>query len=211
MSLPELQLSPLAFSVGHWLKRGIDEDREQIDFNAPYQRESVWTLDQRRALIKSLLMGVPVGSIVVSVLPYGWTEENFHYRVIDGKQRVLAVRAFHDNEFTIPASWLPEECNYEGDPDGWVTHAEGGRYLNSLLFTSRHLPALEYKGTRAFVGFKMVTDKKTGQPVRTAQWRDVTAEELLAAEAEIFMLINTAGTEQTEETLARAAELAGGS
>ena len=41
---------------------------EWMDLNAPYQRGSVWTLDMRRNLIKSLLMGLPVGSIIVGVL-----------------------------------------------------------------------------------------------------------------------------------------------
>jgi hypothetical protein len=193
MSLPEVLLSTISYTAGHWYGR---HDPLQFDLNAPYQRASVWTLDQRRALIKSLIIGLPVGSVIISKLPY--REGGHHVRVIDGKQRIEALRSFAADEFTIPSSWLPDECGQFAADE--VTYSQAGRFLDAMLTMARSLPALEWNGAREFLG-------RTAKGWRT---RERTDAELLAAEAEIYLLVNGGGTAQTDADMARATAVAAG-
>src|ERR1035437_2696500 len=100
--LPEILLATHNWTVGHWI------DNENYDLDAPYQRGSVWTDEQRRDLIKSLHMGLPVGAVTVSKLPWRNYLPNTQkgYRVVDGKQRIETVRAFANDEFSVPAFWF---------------------------------------------------------------------------------------------------------
>lgn len=65
-----------------------------------YQRGSVWTLDQRRALILSLTQGLPIGAIFVN------NRSVFDSAIIDGKQRIETIRAFAADEFDVPGEWF---------------------------------------------------------------------------------------------------------
>lgn len=72
-----------------------------IDLDPPYQRGTVWTQDQRVALVRSLLAGLPIPSLILNMRP------DHGYVVIDGKQRLLAVTAWFAGEVAVPASWFP--------------------------------------------------------------------------------------------------------
>jgi hypothetical protein len=198
MPLPEIHLSSLAYTFGHWLPR--EREPDFIDLNAPYQRGSVWTIEQRQALIKSLYMGVPIGSIIVSKLPYR-EGSPFHYRVVDGKQRVEACRAFVDEQFGVPASWFAAE--YGGRESEhtifWSELSDQGRRRFEM---STLVPALEFSPEVVHLG--RGTDGKRRQRRRTDA-------EILQAEAELYGLVNGGGTPQTEDDLHRAALLAKGS
>lgn len=78
---------------------------DMYELDAPYQRGSVWGDAERVALIKSMLLRLPTGAIYVNVRDLGQPKP---YVVIDGKQRIEAIRAFHNNEFGIPAEWLAD-------------------------------------------------------------------------------------------------------
>jgi hypothetical protein len=103
MPLPEISLQSYRYTVGHYASEWQDE---KFDLDAPYQRGSVWTIEQRQALIKSLLMGIPVGTVIIAVQPYG---SDTHYRVVDGKQRVETIQRFVCGDFPIPAEWVEWE------------------------------------------------------------------------------------------------------
>lgn len=88
---------------------------DMYDLDAPYQRGSVWGHTERVALIKSMLLRLPTGAIYINVRDIGLPKP---YVVIDGKQRILAIRAFHDNEFGVPADWFDDKdlaAPVEGD------------------------------------------------------------------------------------------------
>lgn len=94
---------------------GDDFMREQLDVNPPYQRGLVWGITRKRNLIKSLLMGIPVPSIVIndrSVRFEGWdAETDPFYVVVDGKQRITAIRDFVDGKFTVPGHWFDVDAD----------------------------------------------------------------------------------------------------
>jgi len=193
--LPQVRLQNCNWPLSHWLS---DSLFELYDLDAPYQRGAVWTLEQRQNLIRSLYMGVPVGSTIVSTLPY--RKDGKLARVVDGKQRILAVRAFAQGEFPVPAWWFrPGELRPEaaGRADvSWSDLSDGAQFR---FETGAPLPALEFNGQVEYLH----KDAK-------GNWvtRNCSDAEILAAEAELFELINFHGTPQTEVTRERARRVA---
>lgn len=212
-ALTEVHLNTSAFTVEQYLIRKdlLDDsvDRDHYDLDAPYQRPSVWTVEQRRALIKSLIMGLPVGAVTVSELPFdgGYcTKPDGFYRVIDGQQRIRAIRAFVANEFTVPGSWFtPRQLEDGNDRNSEVTWSKLSR-LGRWRISMAQLPSMSYDAIREFEydaeGALVRTKvKKPNGKIEDGggKYRKRTPDEVLAAEAELFLLLNGGGTAQTDE------------
>lgn len=209
MPLPELSLQTLSSPADFYLLRyeGDDGKGEKFILDAPYQRGAVWTTDQQRALIKSMLMHLPVGNVVLAQLPY--KEGRCTYRVIDGQQRIRALRAFVAGEFHIPADWLPDR-SLDGPPRALTNvRWEDLSKVGQRKLENAQLPAFIFDSQARWVYDpthpKAVARKNDWYTERR------TEDEMLAAEAELFGLLNGGGTAQTPETMAHAAELAKGS
>lgn len=173
-----------------WLVKQVTDG--ELDINPPYQRGAVWSNDQRVALMRSLLSGLPVPSIIINDRHHReWTDHAAYNRdnpsgrssfvVIDGEQRLLALKAWFDGELAIPASWVPAEE---------VAHAEDtddGPYVRATGLTD--------------LGRRM-----TGERILLAvgEARACSVRE----EAEIFLLVNGGGTPQSDVDMARAARVA---
>lgn len=183
--LSEINLNSLRFCAMNYTDPDIGS---KYDLNPPYQRGAVWTDQQRRDLMQSFLSGVPVGAVIVNQRSYT-TSENERvfgaphiYAVIDGKQRIETIQAFHRGEFSVPADWWEDRSI---DPtrvsaDGTVTYGDLTDY-----------------GQRRFDMFPIPTE--------------VANVKSLRAEAAIFRLVNTGGTDQTDDDIARAAVVEGNS
>jgi len=179
--LTKLSLNSFNYTVGHFVvpEEGL-RSRDNFDLEAPYQRGAVWTEAQRVALVKSLLLGLPIGSVVLN--HRGFQAEKM-YAVVDGKQRIEAIRAFFNSEFAVPADWFSPEGVRESftDKDGTEkVYFNGLNKIPQHQFENSSFPALE-----AHV-------------------------ENVAEEAEIFLLINSGGTSQTDADLNKAASVASG-
>ena len=90
----------------HAVMWGLDTLRnlvewDRLDLNPPWQRTDVWSIAKKRELIKSILLGIPIPSIILHKVG-----EN--HAVIDGKQRLTAIIKFLRNEYKLP--------NYKVDP-----------------------------------------------------------------------------------------------
>ncbi|WIB65381.1 DUF262 domain-containing protein [Curtobacterium sp. MCBD17_040] len=150
--------------------------RDKIDLDAPYQRGSVWSEQQRRDLIRSALLGLPFGAVTIN--ERGPKATGAYYACVDGRQRIEAFRAFLDDDLVIPATWLnSDDVVTTEDVPGWP------------------VPGVRHSGTsQPFQrGFRM-----TPFAVSEAHVRSVSEE------AEIFRLLNSGGVAQTEETMANA-------
>jgi hypothetical protein len=193
--LPNVKLSPSNRPLEFWVS---PRSKDEFDLAAPYQRGSVWGLGRRRELVKSLLMGLPIGAVIVSELPYRAGRASM--RVVDGKQRVETVTGFVAGAFTVPGWWFPEDSltpeAAAKEEVGYADLSQAGRFrLGNLPF-----PSLEFNGQveylyRAPGGKNWVT-------------RDRTDEEILALEAEIFELVNFGGVAHTEADRQRAPDVA---
>lgn len=181
--LPEIHLSSMRYCAMNYTDPDIGS---KYDLNPPYQRGAVWTEQQRRDLMQSFLSGIPIGAVIVNQRSYD-TAENIRvfgtpniYAVIDGKQRIETIQAFHRGDFGVPADWWEDQSI---DPnrvsaDGTVTYDDLTDY-----------------GQRRFDMFPIPTE--------------VASVKSLRAEAAIFRLVNTGGTEQTDDDIARAAAIEG--
>lgn len=164
----------------HGIRRG------SIILNPPYQRGSVWTEDQRIALMRSWLMGVPVAAIILNNrMGSAWSATDpdalVAYAVVDGRQRLETALAWENGDLAIPASWLPAEWieTVEDCPDGSYVRATGLTVVGGRKMRSRMmLPAAE------------------------AQVSSVREE------AEIYLLVNGGGTPQSDADMDRAARVA---
>ncbi|MFJ4741338.1 DUF262 domain-containing protein [Streptomyces sp. NPDC088775] len=110
--LEHTTLNPRARGA-HDLVRLVAEG--QLDVDPPYQRGSVWTEDQRVALVRSWMIGLPAGVIIIS------DRDNAHWAAamgdvyksgtaiwaaVDGKQRLLTAQLWFTGQFAVPASWF---------------------------------------------------------------------------------------------------------
>lgn len=198
MALPHYQLTTLNSPVFSFV---MDDRRKEYDLTAPYQRGSVWTEEQRRNLIKSLLIGIPIGAVTVAKQDIRSTGP--YYRVVDGKQRIETLWAFVDGILSVPRDWFDH------------------RDLDLTPMTVREWVAwddLTPRGHRRFEGCTLGTVEFDSQSetVELAEpdaqgnrfvHRRRTPVEALAAEAELYLLINFGGVEQTAADRQRAEEV----
>lgn len=142
-----LNLSRFQKKYKHHINRGLSYHhirglRSYIDFDFDVflptlgknlQRPLCWSLDQKRALVLTVLRGQQVNAI--TVVQVKDRSDNFtdkyKFKVIDGKQRLTTLFAFMDDEFTIEVdgseykfSQLPEDCRrqIERYPLTWDVH-----------------------------------------------------------------------------------------
>ncbi len=68
-----------------------------VDFDVDYQREHVWDLEDKVALIDSIYNNVDIGKIIFVQLHEGTSGR--YYQVLDGKQRLTALCEFYEDRF----------------------------------------------------------------------------------------------------------------
>lgn len=160
----------------------------QLTLDAPYQRGSVWSLEQRRNLVRSWMLGLPIPALIVNRRyrePFVHPADGvrFEYAAIDGRQRLETAVAWFFGDLAVPASWFPAELVRElvqTDDGPYVTHA-----------------GLDPVGQRHTTNRFLI-------PVAEASVNTV------AEEAVIFGLVHGAGVPQTGDDLERAARVARG-
>lgn len=172
--LPRLSLNAYNHTTMHYTMPRDGGDMFELE--TPYQRGSVWNEGQRQALIRSMLMGLPTGSIVLNRRGY---HNQKAFAVVDGKQRIEALRAWEDDEFSVPRHWFEDRFLEEPDSSD---------------------PDVTYSGL-SIIGHRHWGNR----PVSTLEANVAT----LGEEAEIYGLINSAGSAQTDENLANAESFVG--
>ena len=86
-----------------------------LDLNPPYQRGDVWGTVRRRNLIRSIMLGIPVPSIIINDrFSAGWGD---HIAVIDGKQRITTILMLFDGELCLPGSWFGLDLSLVAFPE----------------------------------------------------------------------------------------------
>lgn len=163
---------------------------DQGDLSPIYQRASVWTAHQRVGLIRSWLSGIPVPAVVLNnrdqtEFPHGedgLPEGGAIWAVVDGKQRIETAILWFDSKFAAPASWFnPEWIDHtEETDDGTYVRFNGLTVVGQRLFSNRALlPEIE------------------------------TTLGSVRAEADLYLLLNGAGTPQSDTDMINAAQVAG--
>ena len=101
--LKKMNLQHLNLTVQEFYPR--EDGRERWKLDAPYQRARLWTEEQNRNLIKSLLEGIPIGVIFTNNRDRFAASDN----IVDGKQRISAIRDFFEGKLEVPAEWWEEK------------------------------------------------------------------------------------------------------
>ncbi|MCY1652877.1 DUF262 domain-containing protein [Streptomyces sp. JH010] len=70
-------------------------DSHAIDVGPQFQRRDRWDINRQSALIESFLLNIPVPPVYLAEEEFG------SYSVIDGKQRITAVRDFMRNQYQL--------------------------------------------------------------------------------------------------------------
>jgi hypothetical protein len=166
-------------------------ERGDMLLDAPYQRGDVWTEDQRIALVRSWLMGLPIPAVIINDRTgRSWTRSNPDpaadaavYAVIDGKQRILTAAAWLAGNVAVPASWFP------------TTHVE-------VTEPTDDGPYVRYTGLTE-VG-RRFAENRCVLPCAEGRLPSVKAE------AEVYLLVNGGGTPQTDADMDNAERVARG-
>lgn len=77
-----------------------------LDMNPRYQREIVWTHDQKIELLDSIFSGLDIGKFVFINIPYG--KGDYGYEILDGKQRLSTILEFYNDEWTYKGYYYSE-------------------------------------------------------------------------------------------------------
>lgn len=94
-----------------------------------YQRRHRWTVTQKSRLIESFIMNVPVPPIFL----YEWDYNE--YEVMDGLQRMTAVREFYENLYPLTdlEYWQELEGKYCGQLPARIKAGIDRRYISSII------------------------------------------------------------------------------
>lgn len=82
----------------YWRREGY------LLLDPPYQRGDVWGQIRQRNLIRSVMTGIPIPSLIVN--DREWRGEAYKVAVIDGKQRITALLKFMDGQLKVPGEWF---------------------------------------------------------------------------------------------------------
>jgi hypothetical protein len=179
--IEHLNLSPTARTIKGQFDLLMSGD---MTADAPYQRGAVWTEEQRILLLKSIIAGTPIPALIIADRSSSptWTVEDPYYAVIDGKQRLLTLKAWFTNTLAVPASWFtPKDVEFTIDTDD-------GPYVT---FEGLHAYRVRWFKNIATIPVVECTTKSVQE------------------EAEIYLRVNGAGTAQTTADLDRAREVTG--
>lgn len=94
-----------------------------LQLDPPWQRGDVWGLRKKRALIDSVMLGIPLPSLIFHLQksPTGQS-----ITVIDGKQRLTALHQFYDNQWRLGRY-----------PEGSPLHTLSGKSFSELTHEQR--------------------------------------------------------------------------
>jgi hypothetical protein len=122
--------------LNYWYKGG------DMLLDPPYQRGDVWGTKRRVNLIRSLMLGIPIPSIIINDrFAAGWSD-SLSCVVIDGKQRITSILLFLNDKLEVPAEWF-------GYPQGMLkfsqlpTPTQRGFRMHTLGFCEGQLDTLE--------------------------------------------------------------------
>ncbi|WP_315832944.1 DUF262 domain-containing protein [Bradyrhizobium prioriisuperbiae] len=107
------------------LKTVVDRiNNEDIDLQPEFQRQEIWSPSKKKKLIDTIIRGWSIPPVFLVVRADGRMD------VLDGQQRLAAIRDFVQNEFTIDGNITPS------DPRVVALH---GKYYRSLSRSDQRL------------------------------------------------------------------------
>lgn len=115
----------------------VQSDNYQL--NPEFQRRHRWSREQKSLLIESFIMNVPIPPIFL------YEDKYSHYEVMDGLQRLTAIKEFYNNELVLEGLKEWPELNgktYQNLPEQ-VARGIDRRYLSSIILLQETAKAPE--------------------------------------------------------------------
>jgi len=98
-----------------------------VDFDADYQREHVWTKQDKIELITSIFDNIDIGKFVF--IQRNAKVEGKYYEILDGKQRLTAITEFYEDRFKYKGFYF-SELSF-GDQHKFTDHMISYGYLEN--------------------------------------------------------------------------------
>lgn len=143
LPVADLRQTNRAIDVLLFWRNENNESKCQIGLllDPPYQRGDVWGHKRRVNLIRSILMCVPIPSLIVNDrLGADWPDD-YRVAVIDGKQRITTLLMFLDGQLAVPGEWFDRD-----EPEVIFSDLSAGqqrKFMNKpLAFSEGRLPTL---------------------------------------------------------------------
>lgn len=92
-----LQEKSLKLTIYHF-KNWLFNDR--LFFDDYYQCDHIWKETEQQNFLNNIFSGSNVGYFLFSEIPY-YFDQNYTYEVIDGKQRLITIKMFLNNEIPL--------------------------------------------------------------------------------------------------------------
>lgn len=114
-----------------------------INLNPKYQRESVWTLDQKQLLIDSLLHDYDIPKLYFRELD----DSEYTYEAVDGQQRLRSIHSFIQGEYSLSENSEPVEIKgmsyeiankYHKDLNPQIRHKLQSTSLDVVILNSAY-------------------------------------------------------------------------
>jgi hypothetical protein len=103
--------------------------KEQIDLNPDFQRRDRWDVEKQSRFIESIIMNVPIPPVFLGEDQYG------KYVVLDGRQRLTAIKDFLSNIFKLTGLKVWEDLNGQN-------YSELQKKKLAAAITRRFVPAV---------------------------------------------------------------------
>ena len=80
-----------------------------VDFNPAYQRDFVWSMEQKLSLMDSIFNNIEIGKF--TFIKYDFSpERRFYYEILDGKQRLSTICEYYEDRFAWRGKKFSELC-----------------------------------------------------------------------------------------------------
>lgn len=171
-----------------WFVRAFENN--QLELRPPYQRNVVWTDNQRAFLVDTILSSLPIPELYMQDIVDAQGEER--HLVVDGQQRITAVLGFVNGEFSLDGDEVSR--NWRGLKFGDLLE-EQKKVLYSYKFVVRVLPDISDEEVRLiFARINRNVEALNDQELRNAVYsgpfirtvRRIADEDPFWAEAGLF-------------------------
>lgn len=82
-------------------QKSIEDLLKLVDLTDPYKYSYIWNNNLQSLLIESILVRIPIGAF--------WLDYNDRSVILDGLQRLLALKTYIDNSFCLTGlTYMPE-------------------------------------------------------------------------------------------------------
>lgn len=115
--------------------------KDQIEIDPEFQRRERWDGGRQSRLIESLLMNVPVPPIFLGEDEYG------SYVVLDGRQRLTAIRNFLNNTLTLSGLSVWDDLNgltFDGLVKRGLDKHLTRRFISAVVILKESSPLVKY-------------------------------------------------------------------